>query len=328
MFSIGEVMSADDLAKRLKPITKERAIEAYQELKDLPCLKRPNLERQGSKATDYFFFKHRLRAKTKRNISFLEALKDKKTKRYLLERTRRIKKGEHKRKQGTKADAELRKMYDVFQLYFGTIDSFRSSMAKYVYCLLKPKVGILDTSAGWGGRCLAAMAMDIPYTGIDSNKTLEPAYKAMLKTYEPGAKVNMIFKPAETVDFSKFKYDLVFTSPPYFMLEKYEKMPSYQDKQEFMDKMFVPVLEKAWTHLASGGHMALNMPSEMYDAVKHCLPKLSKKVKMPLMDRHAREAAVGNTLKKGPTEHHEFIYIWKKRGNKKFDADHKDCGAT
>ena len=32
---------------------------------------------------------------------------------------------------------------------------------------------ILDPYAGWGDRCIAAMALDINYIGIDSNTHLE-----------------------------------------------------------------------------------------------------------------------------------------------------------
>jgi hypothetical protein len=41
-----------------------------------------------------------------------------------------------------------------------------------------------------------------------------------------------------------------------------------------------------------------------------------KKLKMPLMDRHAEEAVTGSDLTKGATERFEYIYIWKKVGKK------------
>ena len=36
---------------------------------------------------------------------------------------------------------------------------------------------VFDPYAGWGDRCLAAMATDIDYIGVDSNKNLEKSYK-------------------------------------------------------------------------------------------------------------------------------------------------------
>lgn len=318
-------MSAEDVAQRVRPITLERALESYKELKELDCLKKPNLERQGSKAVDYFFFKHRLAAKTKKDKSFLNALKNKKNYAYLRDKTRKVRKWDQLVKPKSR-DAQLADMYTTFQIYYGTVNIMRPSYAKFVYCLFKPKVGILDPTMGWSPRCMAAMSMGIPYIGYDSNKKLEPSYKKMIKTLEPDADVELHFQPSETGDFSKHKYDLVFTSPPYFTLEKYEGMPKYEKDQGFIDDFFAPVVKSAWTHLLPGGHMALNMPEEMYEAIKTCLPKVHKKLKMPLMDRHATEAVLGSDLKKGKTERFEYVYVWKKIGRAKFDEDAKGCG--
>lgn len=306
-------------------MTKADALRNYQELKDFDCTKKPALSRVGTKALDYFFFKHRLAAKTKRHISFLNARKNKKTYAYIKDKTRKIKKyGLFTKKT---PDEVLRNEYSVFQLYYGTINQFRPAVAKYVYCLLKPKKAILDFSSGWGGRCMAAMSLGIPYIGFDANKKLEPSYKKMIKMLEPDADVKMTFKPSETVDFSKYDYDLVFTSPPYFMLEEYEGMPKYQQNQGFLDKFFVPVVQNVWENLAVGGHLALNMPEDMYLAIRKCLPPLTKTLKMALMNRHAEEAVRGEKLE-SDEERFEYVYIWKKTGRGGFDRGAKGCGVV
>jgi hypothetical protein len=112
------------------------------------------------------------------------------------------------------------------------------------------------------------------------------------------------------------------------MLEEYEGMPAYEQEQGFLDKFFIPVVKAAWTHLQPGGHLALNMPADMYKPLKSCLPKLYKTYKMPLMDRHPGEAARGETLKKGKTQRHELIYVWRKEGRSdSFKGDAKGCGS-
>jgi hypothetical protein len=68
----------------------------------------------------------------------------------------------------------------------------------------------------------------------------------------------MYWQPSETVDFSKLDYDLVFTSPPYFMIEEYKGMKSYEGKKNFIDTFFVPVVKSAYAHLPAGGTLALN----------------------------------------------------------------------
>lgn len=318
---------AAQIAKRLKPITLERAKESYEELKEFKCGGKPTLTREGTKALEHWFLPFRLRAKTKKHISFMDALKTRKVKTYLLNKTRKIRKYSQLSRKKT-PDEVLRNMHGTFELYYGTINQFRPTVAKWLYCHLGTKVGILDFSAGWGARCLGAMSLGIPYYGFDANKKLETPYRKMVNELDPDAKVVMKFQPSETADFKGLRYDLVFTSPPYFMLEEYEGMPKYEQEQGFLDVFFIPVVKRAWAGLQNGGYMALNMPQSMYEPLKPCLPKLFKKVKMPLMDRHASEAAAGRDLKKGKTQSSEWIYIWKKvgRGASEFDEDAKGCG--
>ncbi len=72
--------------------------------------------------------------------------------------------------------------------------------------------------------------------------------------------------------------------------------------------------------------MALNMPEDMYEPVKKCLPRLHKKIKMPIMDRRAGEAARGEDVAVGSREQFEYIYVWKKVAGAKFDLEKKGCG--
>jgi hypothetical protein len=63
------------------------------------------------------------------------------------------------------------------------------------------------------------------------------------------------------------------------------------------------------------------MPEDMYKPVRKCLPKVWKKLKMPLMDRHAAEAVLGADLQQGATERFEYIYVWKKVGRRPMTDD-------
>jgi hypothetical protein len=267
----------------------------------------------GLPCLDYFFLHHRIKAKTKRHVSFFNALKDKDIMEYVNSKVESVK-GVHR---GDMTEDEyLRKQYDIFQLYYGTINQFRPTEAKRLYCTLAPKKGVLDFSAGWGGRCLGAMAYGVPYIGIDANVNMKPTYERMIKTLEPVTKVTMTFQPSETVDFSRFTYDLVFTSPPYFTLEEYENMPEYGSKEGFLDKFFRPVVLNAWKYLDRSGHMALNMPQEMYDAVKGVLPKVWKRIQMPISNRHPTNAVTGRAIgEKDSKARSETIYVWKKAGS-------------
>ena len=303
-----------DVSRRLRNITRAEAIDSYNKLKELDCNSIGKYSRIGLHTLDYFFLRHRIKAKTKRHISFSEALKDDNLMNYINGKIDKIKKVSVSQ---LTANEHLRQRYSVFQLYYGTINQFRPTDAKRIYCTLKPRYGVLDFSAGWGGRCLGAMAYGVPYVGIDANNKMEVSYKQMIATVDPNADVTMIFKPSETVDFSNINYDLVFTSPPYFMLEEYERMPQYGSKERFLEKFFRPVVQSAWKNLKSPGHMALNMPKEMYDSVKHLLPPIWKRMKLHISNRHPTNAVtgkvIGDTDSKGRSE---GIYIWKKGGHK------------
>jgi hypothetical protein len=303
-----------EIAKKLRDISKTDALKSYEDLKNKNCENIGKFDRDGLDCLDYFFLHHRIKAKTRRHISFHKATKDKNIMKYINEKIRKVRGDDISELNSIEL---LRKRYSLFQLYYGSINQFRPTEAKKLYCKLNPKIGILDFSSGWGGRCLGAMAYGIPYIGIDANDKLKVSYERMIKTIEPNADVKMIFKPSETVDFSKFKYDLIFTSPPYFMIEEYEKMPQYGSKEGFLEKFFRPVVSSAWKHLKSPGYMALNMPKEMYDAVKGILPPLYKRLQLTVSSRHPRNAArgqiIGETDKKGRSE---GIYVWKKSDTK------------
>jgi 16S rRNA G966 N2-methylase RsmD len=298
-----------EIASKLRIITKEDALESYEELKSA-AVTSPDFSRIGLKTLDYFFLPHRIKAKTKRHISFYDAIRDPSRTKQLTELVRKYKK---KPLSDYDEIGLLKAQYQVFQLYYGTINQFRPMIAKWVYSTLKPKVGILDYSAGWGGRALAAMSLGIPYIGIDANKNLEKTYNKMITTLNPTADVTLIFKPSEEVDFSKYKYDLIFTSPPYFMIEEYEKMPAYKSKRDFLEQFFIPVTLNSWKHLLPGGNMALNIPEEMYDAIKTLLPKIKRTFILPLSNRHPVNASKAQTLGKENKERHELIYVWHKQ---------------
>ena len=293
-----------DIAKDLRDLSKKDAIESYQALKEYQ-VNQPDFSRVGLHTLDFFFLHHRIKAKTK-GISFYEAVKDKDERAHLNELVTRYKK---KAVSSYDAIGLLKAEYQVFQLYYGSINQFRPTVARWVYATLGAKKGILDFSAGWGGRCLAAMSMGIPYIGVDANTKLETSYRRMIEL-DPSAHVRMIFTPSEQVDFSKYEYDLVFTSPPYFMIERYERMPAYASKQAFLENFFFPVTLAAWKHLKRGGKMALNIPEEMYDAIAPLLPKVKHHLLRPLSNRHPTNAKKLQRLGKEDKERNEIIYVW------------------
>ena len=137
---------------------------------------------------------------------------------------------------------------------------FPTPMALAVLKMFKAKTW-LDPTAGWGDRLRASLLANInTYVGIDSNKNLEKVYKSIQNYYkESTTKSHTIiskFQDASDKLKSFPKFDLVFTSPPFSMLEIYEHMNILSDKEfqtNFMNKLF----EFSIQNLKINGHLIL-----------------------------------------------------------------------
>lgn len=211
-------------------------------------------------------------------------------------------------------------------MQWGTINTMRPAAALNIYKKYNA-TSVLDFTAGWGARMIAAAALDINYIGIDSNKKLEPGYKKIISAIKPYTKSNikMIFKEAEKVDFSKLpKYDFVFTSPPYEYLEVYEGMTNYEGTEkikqpssaklinketapEFYTKFMIPTLKSAYKYLPKGKFICLNIPDMMYEKIKKLWKKADKKELYVITKR------IGSSVDKSGRRGSEYIYCWEKK---------------
>lgn len=300
------------IAAAIKDIPLLKARADFAALKAISCNEINQAAKVGNAAMDHYFFRHRLAAKTKRAVSYYDWIKT----------DWKRNEAEHRLYKFNLAQGKTpeKARYGVFRLYYGAIHGFKPLVAKWLYCTYRPIISILDFSAGWGGRCLGAMALGIPYIGIDTNKDLRPAYERMVKELdsEPNSKskpkVTMRFQDAAATDFSKFKYDMVFTSPPYFKtvrpIEGYAHMPHYNDRADFNARFLFPVVRSTYANLARGGTYALNIPADMYDELQAAgilPPRLLAKHRLFLQPRFAK----GNP-KHPDTQYEEHIYVWKK----------------
>ena len=129
---------------------------------------------------------------------------------------------------------------------------------------------ILDFSSGWGDRCIGAMAGGADfYCGVDPNPCLHPNYNAMIDFFKWGDRVQMIESTIEDAELPDRKFDLVFTSPPYFDLEIYDtgdddnakakQSINYGGQRDWFDKFLVVAIDKVWAKLKDGGVLAVNI---------------------------------------------------------------------
>lgn len=146
---------------------------------------------------------------------------------------------------------------------------FRPSAAKAIYEHFNAK-NVLDFSSGWGDRLCAFHACENTesYVGIDPNARLFKDYAAQSSLYNTGKTVTMINNCAENVDLTDHEFDLIFTSPPYFTVERYTDEPNQSWKKFkkidlWREGFLFPVLDKAWKQLKVGGHLVINI-SDVY----------------------------------------------------------------
>ena len=139
------------------------------------------------------------------------------------------------------------------------------AVAKSLYNLFEAK-DVLDFSMGWGDRLAGFHASNAEsYTGIDPNEEVMKNYPRQNELYETYKKTKFIQAPAEDVDLSDSEFDMVFTSPPYFHVERYadDETQSWKrygkDIDVWLGDFLFPVLEKCWNSLKDGGTMIINI---------------------------------------------------------------------
>ena len=160
---------------------------------------------------------------------------------------------------------------------------------------------VFDPYAGWGDRCLAAMAANIDYIGIDSNPNLLTPYDRMIKKFLPytDSSIEMIYQKSEDVDIKDLEFDLVFTSPPFWtqdkiLLENYADCET--DYSTFLQHSLIPMFRKC---LRRKVWICLHLPENMYKDLVPIVGKCNKKIDI---NSSTRPHNVG---------FQDIIYCWK-----------------
>ena len=180
----------------------------------------------------------------------------------------------------TKVDEQSIRMATTLRKYVAS--QFKPSIAKAFYDYYKSN-NVLDFSAGWGDRLAGFYCGETTksFVGIDPNTTNHPNYKKQVEFYEKHRtifeqekKVDLICSPAEDVDFTKYEnhFDTIFTSPPYFNVEKYSDEDTqsyirYKDIDSWNKNFLHKTLEKLIPTLKKDGILAINI-ADVYNPSK------------------------------------------------------------
>lgn len=294
-----------DISTELKPITEEQALSEFNKIKNYD-LEHIGLSRIGNKTVDKYTYGERLNTQGNKGLSFYDFFynnKKFKTKRYVNNLFEYCIKNT---KNATKTNLKI--WIAIFNMYFGSVNIFRPLVSAKIYEIFKP-TSVLDFTMGWGGRMVGAMALNInTYIGIDNNMNLQKPYKDMCKLLKPhtNTRVKLLFKSALDVDYTKLKYDMVLTSPPYYDIEIYGDVDTddgdgilYKTRCEWDEIFYRPLFSRTYAGMKTGGYYCLNIPIILYETI--CMPLFGVADTTLFFDKKTR-----------PNNYREFIYIWKK----------------
>lgn len=257
--------------------------------------------RIGNNAVDYFTFVERLETKGKYDTSFfgfiqnIEEFKKKKFIQTMLTYYKDV-----KNKNNTKNEYIVLK--EVYNICISAINIMRPLNCMEMYTKYQAK-RVLNFCAGWGGSTVAAAALNLDaYYGVEINTDLKQPYDNMVSYLK--TKCDTMFdiriEDAINVDYSNMVYDTVFSSPPYYFIEKYANNTKYASKMEMDEKFYKPLFTKTYHGLQIGGHYIINVCKEVYDNVLQGL---------------LGEAHEAFPLKKSKRQnnHTEMVYVWIKK---------------
>jgi hypothetical protein len=217
-----------------------------------------------NKISDYFQMVNRFECDTKHNVSVLTSWKTGKGLYTILNSFWTMKRIELN-KQSWRIS---------FNIAASVASQFRPAIVKNVLDYFNAD-SYMDMSSGWGDRLAGFYGSNAThYVGFDPSTKTFPVYQEQKKFYDNvlgcDKKVTLINLPSEDVNYDELpEVDLFFSSPPYFMAERYEDNPAqswvrYKTIDDWKYKFLFVVLEKAWKKIKQGGHMVINI-SDIYN---------------------------------------------------------------
>ena len=255
----------------------------------------------GNNIVDYFTFVKRLETKGKYNINFFDFiinLNEFKKKKFI--QTMITYYDNVKNKNNTKNEYIVLK--EIYNICISAINIMRPLNCMEIYTKYKSQ-RVLNFCAGWGGSTVAAAVLNLnTFYGIEINTDLKPDYDNMityLKT-KSSTQFEMHFCDALNFDYSSIIYDTVFTSPPYYFIEKYANNVLYKSKKEMNIEFYKPLFNKTYNGLQQNGYYIINVCNEIYNTVLKDL---------------LGEANEIFPLKKSKRQNNytEMIYVWFKK---------------
>lgn len=158
------------------------------------------------------------------------------------------------------------------EIYFNTIECSTHNPLIIKFFIKKfDAKNVIDVSSGWGDRLIGSILSDVNlYFGTDPNPCLHPHYEEIIKMFQPlttnKGTYTIVESKFEDVKLPDVKFDIMYTSPPYFTYEKYENStddPNFtKDEDEWLDSFVYPSVKKIIEKLRLGGTMVFYFSQE------------------------------------------------------------------
>lgn len=146
-----------------------------------------------------------------------------------------------------------------------------------------------DFSCGWGIRMLSSLRNEVNYYGTDPNHILIKKLKNIHKKYDKVNNTNTFIDircmgSEEYVKEWKNKFGLIFSSPPYFILEDYKlgnQSIKNKNYDEWLELYLLPTMKNCKKYLINGGYLLVNIKNildyDLYDDTKNIIKGLDLK---------------------------------------------------
>jgi tRNA1(Val) A37 N6-methylase TrmN6 len=190
---------------------------------------------------------------------------------------------------------------EVYNICISSINIMRPLNCMEIYTKYKAK-RVLNFCAGWGGSMVAAAALNLEsYYGLEINSELKEPYNNMVKYLATKSETNFDIRICDAVNFDylTINYDTVFSSPPYYFIEKYANNVNYSSKKDMNENFYKPLFSKAYNGLSLGGYYIINICKEVYDVV---LKELFGEANQVFILKKSKRQ----------NDYTELVYIWHK----------------
>jgi 16S rRNA G966 N2-methylase RsmD len=259
-----------EISKKIKDISLDDLENDFLKLIEIGTNANTMSERSkiGNNVVDYFTFLQRLETKGKYDVNFFEFLvnidtfREKKFIQNMLKYYNDV-------KNKNKTKNEYKVLKEVYNICISAINIMRPLNCMEIFTRFKAK-RVLNFCAGWGGSSVAAAALGIDsHYAIEINFDLKEPYDNMISYLGKKSKTKFSahFGDASTFDYATIEYDTVFSSPPYYFIEKYANNIIYSSKKDMDEKFYKPVFSKSYNGLKNGGAFIINVCKEVYDNV-------------------------------------------------------------